>query len=93
MHVGCRGDIINGAEFTEGARVPDPQRLVQAYNQSASTLNLLRGFSTGDEIGHSLLLCPGTALQQHLLQALTIFNLILINSKDLRLPATCCAGE
>ena len=45
---GCRGDIINGAEFTPEARVPDPQRLVQAYNQSASTLNLLRGFSTGD---------------------------------------------
>ena len=61
MHVGCRGDIINGAEFTESARVPDPQRLVQAYNQSASTLNLLRGFSTGDEISHILMLCLGTA--------------------------------
>jgi len=42
-----RGDIINGPEFTPEARVCDPQRLVQAYNQSASTLNLLRGFSYG----------------------------------------------
>ena len=83
MHVGCRGDIINGAEFTEGARVPDPQRLVQAYNQSASTLNLLRGFSTGDEIGCYLMLCPGTAsLQQHLLQAFTALYLFLMLTED-----------
>jgi 3-deoxy-7-phosphoheptulonate synthase len=46
-----RGDIINGPEFTEEARVPDPWRLVQAYNQSAATLNLLRGFSTGGYAG------------------------------------------
>jgi 3-deoxy-7-phosphoheptulonate synthase len=42
-----RGDIINGVEFTESARVPDPQRMVQAYNQSAATLNLLRAFASG----------------------------------------------
>eukprot|EP00210_Caulerpa_lentillifera_P008911 g8502.t1 len=42
-----RGDIINSAEFTEAARVPDPNRLIKAYNQSAATLNLLRGFSSG----------------------------------------------
>eukprot|EP00955_Chlamydomonas_euryale_P116054 366394-Chlamydomonas_euryale.AAC.3 len=42
-----RGDIINGAEFTAAARVPDPQRLIRAYNQSAATLNLIRGFSSG----------------------------------------------
>jgi len=41
-----RGDIINGPEATEAARVPDPWRLVRAYNQSAATLNLLRGFAT-----------------------------------------------
>lgn len=41
-----RGDIINGPEPTEAARVPDPWRLVKAYNQSAATLNLLRGFAT-----------------------------------------------
>ena len=45
---GCnRGDIINGQAFTADARVPDPMRLVQAYNQAAATLNLLRGFATG----------------------------------------------
>lgn len=42
-----RGDIINDIGFTSEARVPDPQRLLQAYNQSASTLNLLRAFAQG----------------------------------------------
>ena len=42
-----RGDMINGPEFTEEARIPDPQRLVQAYNQAAATLNLLRAFAQG----------------------------------------------
>ena len=42
-----RGDIINGMAFTEEARVPDPQRMIKAYNQSASTLNLLRAFAQG----------------------------------------------
>ncbi len=42
-----RGDIINGFDFEEGARKPDPERMVQAYNQSAATLNLLRAFAQG----------------------------------------------
>ncbi len=42
-----RGDIINGVEFNEAARIPDPNRMVQAYNQSAATLNLLRAFASG----------------------------------------------
>jgi len=42
-----RGDIINGIEFNKEARVPDPERLVQSYNQSAATLNLLRAFAQG----------------------------------------------
>ena len=42
-----RGDIVNGMEFTAEARVPDPQRQVRAYNQSAATLNLLRAFAQG----------------------------------------------
>ncbi|QTC89111.1 class II 3-deoxy-7-phosphoheptulonate synthase [Brevundimonas pondensis] len=42
-----RGDIINGMGFTAEERVPDPQRLLKAYNQSASTLNLLRAFAGG----------------------------------------------
>src|SRR5213592_3119864 len=35
-----RGDIVNGTEFTAEARVPDPVRQLQAYRQSAATLNL-----------------------------------------------------
>ena len=42
-----RGDIINDAAFDPAGRVPDPDRLVQAYNQSAATLNLLRAFAQG----------------------------------------------
>ena len=42
-----RGDMVNGIEFTEEARKPDPNRLITAYNQSAATLNLLRAFSQG----------------------------------------------
>ena len=42
-----RGDIINGMDFTAESRVPDPERMVRAYNQSASTLNLLRAFAQG----------------------------------------------
>ncbi|UDF05341.1 class II 3-deoxy-7-phosphoheptulonate synthase [Asticcacaulis sp. AND118] len=42
-----RGDNINGMEFTPEARIPDPQRLVKAYHQSSSTLNLLRAFANG----------------------------------------------
>jgi 3-deoxy-7-phosphoheptulonate synthase len=42
-----RGDIVNGYEFTEEARTPDPARLVQGYNTSAATLNLVRAFTTG----------------------------------------------
>jgi len=42
-----RGDIINGAAFEPEARIPDPQRMVQAYSQSAATVNLLRAFAQG----------------------------------------------
>ncbi len=42
-----RGDIINGPEFTPDAREPDPKRQLEAYRQSAATLNLLRAFAVG----------------------------------------------
>lgn len=42
-----RGDIVNSFEFTEEARVPNPERLLDAYHVSASTLNLIRAFTTG----------------------------------------------
>jgi len=42
-----RGDIINGIEFEDAARQPDPTRLIMAYRQSAATLNLLRAFAQG----------------------------------------------
>ena len=42
-----RGDIVNGFDFTEESRLPNPQRLLDAYNASAATLNLVRAFVTG----------------------------------------------
>ena len=42
-----RGDIINELAFTPEARIPDPLKMIQAYTQSAATLNLLRAFSKG----------------------------------------------
>lgn len=42
-----RGDNINGDEFDEKSRIPDPNRMIKAYSQAAATLNLLRSFATG----------------------------------------------
>ena len=42
-----RGDIVNDIEFTAAAREPDPRRQLEAYRQSAATLNLLRAFANG----------------------------------------------
>jgi 3-deoxy-7-phosphoheptulonate synthase len=42
-----RGDIINDIAFDAVSREPDPERMIKAYNQGASTLNLLRAFSNG----------------------------------------------
>jgi len=42
-----RGDMANSVEPTPEARIPDPQRLLQGYNMSAATLNLLRAFTRG----------------------------------------------
>ncbi len=41
------GDIVNGIEFEASAREPDPERMIKAYSQAASALNLLRAFATG----------------------------------------------
>ncbi len=42
-----RGDIINELDFTPDARIPAPEKMLQAYTQAAATLNLLRAFSKG----------------------------------------------
>lgn len=42
-----RGDIINGSAFTAEARIPDPERMIEAYHVSAATLNLIRAFTHG----------------------------------------------
>ena len=42
-----RGDIINATEFNPESRIPDPERQIMAYRQSAATLNLLRAFAQG----------------------------------------------
>lgn len=42
-----RGDIVNGIDFTQAARQPDPERMIEAYHQSTASLNLLRAFAQG----------------------------------------------
>lgn len=42
-----RGDIVNDFEFTEEGRRPDPERMLRGYHTAASTLNLIRAFTTG----------------------------------------------
>ncbi|WP_353217074.1 3-deoxy-7-phosphoheptulonate synthase, partial [Sandarakinorhabdus sp.] len=42
-----RGDNVNDTEFTAEARIPNPQRMIRGYLQSAATLNLLRAFASG----------------------------------------------
>jgi 3-deoxy-7-phosphoheptulonate synthase len=42
-----RGDAVNDLEPTPAGRRPDPDRMVQAYHASATTLNLVRAFATG----------------------------------------------
>ena len=42
-----KGDIINDIDFTEASRVPDPERMLQGYTQSAASLNLLRAYAQG----------------------------------------------
>lgn len=42
-----RGDIINDIDFTAASRIPDPQRMLSAYTQSAASLNLLRAYAQG----------------------------------------------
>jgi 3-deoxy-7-phosphoheptulonate synthase len=46
-HPSYRGDNVNDIAFTAEGRLPDPQRMIRGYNQSAATLNLLRAFSQG----------------------------------------------
>ncbi|CAB4599099.1 unannotated protein [freshwater metagenome] len=42
-----RGHMVNDIDFTSEARIADPERLITAYQQSASTLNLVRAFTKG----------------------------------------------
>ena len=42
-----RGEIVNGFDFTEESRIPDPKRMLTAYHKSAATLNLVRAFTEG----------------------------------------------
>ena len=41
------GDAVNGHEFTAESREPDPRRLIEAYQRSVATLNLIRAFTQG----------------------------------------------
>src|SRR5215468_850651 len=65
-----RGDIINGPEFTAQDRTPDPRRQLEAYRQSAATLNFLRalldgGYASLDNVHRwELKFMEGTAVER-----------------------------
>lgn len=42
-----RGDMVNGVDPTEKARLPDPRRMLEGYFRATATLNLVRAFTTG----------------------------------------------
>ena len=42
-----RGDLINGAGFTEAQRIPDPQRMLRGYERASLTLNFIRSLIDG----------------------------------------------
>ncbi len=42
-----RGDLVNGPEFSEAARIPDPQRMIRAHSRSAMTMNFVRALIDG----------------------------------------------
>ena len=46
-HPSYRGDMVNAAEFSEEARLPNPKFMLKGYNMAACTLNLLRAFTRG----------------------------------------------
>ncbi len=92
-----RGDIINSVEFTEAARVPDPQRMIEAYHQSTATLNLLRAFATGgladlhqvhkwnlDFAHQSEISSKYEALAEHISQSLEFMDACGVNSSTFR---------
>ncbi len=92
-----RGDIINGVEFTEEARIPDPKRMVEAYHQSTATLNLLRAFATGgladlhqvhkwtlDFAHQSELASKYEELAEHISQSLEFMDACGVNSSTFR---------
>lgn len=42
-----RGDVVNGFDFTEESRRPNPKRILEGYHMASATLNLVRAFTTG----------------------------------------------
>jgi len=42
-----RGDMVNNLRFTSEGRIPDPQRLLRAYERSAMTMNFIRSLAAG----------------------------------------------
>lgn len=90
-----RGDIINDIAFTEKAREADPERLVTAYHQAASTLNLMRAFAQGgfadlhqvhawnqDFVTHSPLSDKYQNLADQIDQSLRFMEACGVNSKN-----------
>ena len=64
-----KGDIINGIDFTEKSRIPDPQRMLTAYYYASATLNLIRAINAADYPEYqdkiNIKVYPGSTEQAH----------------------------
>ncbi|CAG9406353.1 3-deoxy-7-phosphoheptulonate synthase class II [Providencia alcalifaciens] len=64
-----RGEIINGLDFTDASRTPDPHRMLNAYYHSSATLNLIRAVNSSDSPEYSyrcnIKIYPGSTEQSH----------------------------
>ena len=79
------GDMINGIDFTPEARIPNPQRMVDAYFQSASTQNLLRAFANGGYADFVKNSSQGSAYKEianRITESLNFMNAFGINSSN-----------
>lgn len=88
-----RGEIINGADFTEKSRIPDPQRMLNAYYCSSVTLNLIRAInasqSTEQQYKLKMKVYPGSTEQAHympFIEDLYKTSAYLSNKEDIKDP-------
>ena len=88
-----RGEIINGLDFTEKSRTPDPQRMLNAYHYSSATMNLIRAINSSEHPEYqyklNIKVYPGSTEQPHYISFLeSLYKTVgyLSNKENLAKP-------